>query len=496
MVFMTKNKKKSVLFVSFEAAPFLKTGGLGDVAGALPKALYEEGIDARLIMPKYSVLDEKKYHLRPLAKGLRVPTPWGEHRMNLWATRMPGSRAIAYFIDYPPFFHRKNLFGYRDDERRFAFFSRAVITALRSLDFYPDVVHANDWQTGLLALDLVKESQEDPLFCNVATVFTIHNMAYQGSTDKRLIRYSGLRLSDAPSIRQDLSDGDIDMLYEGIANSTVVSTVSPTYAKEILTKEYGFGMEKLLRLRARQKRLFGILNGIDTKVFNPSTDSALHKKFSAKNCTNGKQYNKKKLQQELGLEESELPLFVVVSRLAEQKGFDILVPAVEKILKANKMQLAVLGTGDGKIEKSLARLSASYKKQCKVVLGFDNALANRMYAAADFFLMPSRFEPCGLSQLISFRYGTLVVARKTGGLADTVVDLREKSGNGFVFRAFSPAELSKSIQLAIEFYPQKKAFTQAQIRAMRQDFSWGRSAREYKKLYHTAIRFHKKDLKK
>lgn len=493
---MTKNKKKSVLFVSFEAAPFLKTGGLGDVAGALPKALYEEGIDARLIMPKYSVLDAKKYNLQPLAKGLRVPTPWGEHRMNLWATLMPGSHAIAYFIDYPPFFHRKNLFGYRDDERRFAFFSRAVITALRSLDFYPDVVHANDWQTGLLALDLVKESQEDPLFRNVATVFTIHNMAYQGSTDKRLIRYSGLRLSDAPSIRQDLFDGDIDMLYEGIANSTVVSTVSPTYAREILTKEYGFGMEKLLRARARQNRLFGILNGIDTKLFDPSKDSALHKKYTEATGAVGKKLNKKNLQHELGFEESELPLFVVVSRLAEQKGFDILVRAVELLLKKNKMQLAVLGTGDTNIEQALVRLSKKYKKRCAVVLGFDNALANRMYAAADFFLMPSRFEPCGLSQLISFRYGTLVVARKTGGLADTVVDVREKHGNGFVFRAFSPAELSKSIQRAIAFYLQKKAFAQARIRAMRQDFSWGRSAREYKKLYQTAIRLHQQDLKK
>lgn len=486
-----KAKKLKVLFVSYEAAPFIKIGGLGDVAGSLPKALVDLGVDCRLILPLYKAIDRKKFALKQIKTGIRVPTVRGERRVNLWESKIPGSRVVTYFVEYRHYFDRKEVFGYDDDRKRFAFFGKAIIEIMRALNFEADVVHGNDWQTGLVPADIKKEAKEDPDFANTASVFTIHNLAYKGDASRSILDYAGLLLSDSRNIDEDLKDGDVDMIFQGIANADVVNTVSPTYAKEILTKEYGSGMESILR--KRKSRLYGIINGIDYSVFDPMKDKDLAARFRLANVHKQKIKNKHALQKELGLPVKDVPVLSIVSRLVWQKGIDVFSEAMERIAK-HDVQIVILGTGQKKLEQALERVAKKYPDKISANITFDVALAKRIYASSDFFYMPSRYEPCGLGQMIAMRYGTLLIARETGGLADTIPDMKNTSkGTGFLFKKFQASDLVKATERALKFYKNETSIEKAQKRAMRMNFTWDKSAKEYVKIYKTAIQNNKKD---
>lgn len=486
-----------ILIVSPEIHPFAKTGGLADVAGALPLELEKLGHDVRVVMPRYAAVDEERFNLLPILDDIRVRLGASEYVADIKRTTIPESSVPAYFVENPDFFDRAGLYvdpdagaEYPDNALRFGFFCKAVLWLLKGLDWTPDVIHCNDWQTALIPVLLRTdpEMRADPVLPKVRTLFTIHNLAYQGLFPRPAAQDLG--------IGDDLMHpaalefyGGLNLLKGGIVFADRLSTVSRRYAEEILTHEYGCGLEGILQVH--RGRLTGILNGIDTGVWNPETDPLIPHHYSARDLS-GKARCKAALQSELGLPESPgTPLVGIISRLDPQKGFDLIAQVVDEML-AGDVQLVLLGTGLPAYHELFSAVAQRHPGKAAVRLRFDNALAHRIEAGSDLFLMPSRYEPCGLNQLYSLRYGTIPVVRRTGGLADSITDATPEAivagtGTGFVFEEYSPAALGRALDRALSCYRKKDDWSRLIQNAMAQDFSWKASARQYEQLYQSML---------
>jgi starch synthase len=476
-----------VLLVASECAPFAKTGGLADVAGALPKALRLRGIDARVVMPLYHGIPWNE--LDVLDGALSVPVGGGTAHGRVRLGRLPRSDAPVYFLEHHHYYDREYLYGspteaYSDNIERFTFLSRGALQLCKALGWYPDIVHANDWQTALVPVYLNTVEWAQPLHA-AASLYTIHNLAYQGVTDRGALFLTGLgREHDNSNEFEHF--GTLNLTKAALAHATLITTVSPTYAREIQTPAYGNGLDGVLRGRAGD--LFGIVNGIDPEEWNPATDRHLPARFDAGDLR-GKAVCKAELQKEAGLPVREdVPLFGLVARLVPQKGTDVLAHAIDRILDLD-VQLILLGTGDPEAESFFAQVSDERADRFCAWLQFSNGRAHRIEAGCDFFLMPSRFEPCGLNQLYSLAYGTLPIVRATGGLADTVRGYDETAGRGtgFSFHDLTPGALFDTVGWAVATWYDRPQHIDAMRReAMAEDFSWQHAAAEYEKLYHLA----------
>jgi starch synthase len=465
-----------VLICASEAVPFAKTGGLADVAGALPKALAQLGHDVRLALPYYGQVEAagiKATRVGPVRAPLGEATVAGEI---FTSDAIPG--VTTYLVANAKYYNRKGLYGQPDDADRFTFFCRALLEHLATSDWQPEVIHTNDWQTALIPVYL--KSLYRKQFGDVRSVYTIHNLAYQGVFEPEAVRRAGLG-GDYFTIDTLEFYGNCSFMKGGIVFADAVSTVSPTYSQEIQTPEFGEKLEGVLAQRKRD--LCGILNGIDYDLWNPATDGLIAKSYEAKSLAD-KAANKRALQEQLALPAVEAPVFGLISRLAAQKGFDLLAEALPYLLEM-QAQVVVLGVGDVIYHDLLTKLSRQHANQLSVNLAFDEKLAHRIYAGSDMFLMPSRYEPCGLGQLISMRYGTVPVVRATGGLADTVTnyDPARGEGAGFSFTEYSPVALLGAMARALLVYKDPKAWAALQRAVMAQDFSWNASAAQYADLY-------------
>ena len=477
------DKKMQVVFASAEAAPFVKTGGLGDVAGSLPRALVAAGADVIVMVPKYGTIASEYTDRMEHVADFYVSLGWRNEYCGLERLVIDG---VTYlFIDNERYFKRDYPYGFFDDGERFAFFSKAVTESLQHLPegFQCDVLHCNDWHTALAPVFLREFYQGLPLYERVKTVFSIHNIAFQGQYADTILN-DILGMAHIPNAARQLrcDEHSINYMQGALDYSDAITTMSPSYAWEIQTPEYGEGLDGILRRRSNV--LSGILNGIDTDAWNPATDPMIHANYSAADMS-GKKACKAALQEELGLEvRDDRPLMVMVTRLTRQKGMDLVTYALDRILSGG-VQVAVLGTGD--YEEPMRYFANKYPGTCAARITFDNALSHRMYAGADMFLMPSLFEPCGLSQMIAMRYGTLPVVRETGGLRDTVAPYNQFTGEGtgFTFANFNGDEMGDAVFRGARLYwDDHAAWDQLVQNAMAADFSWVRSADEYMNLYH------------
>ncbi|MBR6710231.1 MAG: glycogen synthase GlgA [Selenomonadaceae bacterium] len=475
-----------VLYVASEAVPFAKTGGLADVAGSLPKALKAQGVDVRVIMPKFGgIPEEYRDNMKHVYDGT-LNVSWREKYVGIDEYELDG--VTYYFVDNQEYFNREGYYGYDDDAERFSFFCRAVLNMLPAIDFWPDVIHTNDWHAGLVNVFLKLEHMGDERYQNIRTLYTIHNLKYQGVFPKDV-------MSDVLGLDwKYFNNGDLEFydavnfMKGGIIYSEFVSTVSRTYAQEIQYEYFGEHLDGLLR--SRKDTLFGIVNGIDYEVYNPATDKYLFANYSKddedfeifeKKCA-----NKEKLQELLGLPRGrKIPMVVMVSRLVAAKGLDLVVRMMDEILMHENFQFVLLGTGDKIYEDWFKGLAWRYPNKVSCNIRFSNELAQRMYASADIFLMPSNYEPCGIGQLISLRYGAVPVVRETGGLKDTVqqYDKYANAGNGFVFGNYNAHEMMYSLKRALSTYGNFEIWTKIMRNAMNTDYSWSGSAKEYKDLY-------------
>lgn len=484
----TTQNKLHVAFASAEAAPFVKTGGLGDVAGSLPQALKAAGAEVVVFVPKYdTIAQEYKDRMEHLC-DFYVPLGWRNEYCGL--ERLNHNGVDYLFVDNERYFSRGYPYGFFDDGERFAYFSKAIVEALQYLpyaldNFTCDVLHCNDWHTAMAPVFLREFYQAMPLYQNVKTVFSIHNIAFQGQYSAKVLN-DILGLAHVPAAAFQLTCGPDAVNYmQGALNYTdSITTVSPTYAEEIKTAEFGENLDGILRRRA--PILQGIVNGIDTTGFDPATDPRIAANYTVEDRT-GKAECKARLQEELGLEvRDDRPLMVMVTRLTRQKGMDLVTYALDRILSGG-VQVAVLGTGDPEYENALRYFEGKYPGTCAARIQFDPALSQRMYAGADLFLMPSLFEPCGLSQMIAMRYGTLPIVRETGGLKDTVIPYNQFTGEGtgFSFTHFNGDEMGDAVFRAARlFWDDREAFNGLVENAMKADFSWKRSADAYLALYH------------
>lgn len=469
------------LFITSEAVPFAASGGLGDVAGALPAALRGQGIDCRVVLPLYEDLPLSLRAKLQFAGSFSVPLAWRRQYCGVFTVNING--VPYYLLDNEYYFKRPGLYGHYDDAERFAFFAKAVLELLPVIDFFPDILHANDWQTALVPVYHALQYHGRPGYEAMKTVFTLHNIQYQGQYDCCIGEdVLGLGSEQATLLHYD---GCINFLKGGIEASDRVTTVSPTYAQELNDPYFAYGLADFWRQRSDKCR--GILNGIDTDLYNPAADSLIAAPFSAGQLA-GKAANKKALQEQFGLPvQPHTPLIGMVSRLVEQKGFDLILYALENLLKQN-IQIAVLGAGDWRYEHFLKEAAARYPQSLSVRTGFYPAVARQLYAGADLFLMPSKTEPCGLAQLIAKRYGALPIVRATGGLKDTVTDCGGEGGNGFTFQTYNAEDMSHAVWRAVAFYRnQPEAFGAAVVRAMECDHSWQASALAYKALYEEVV---------
>jgi starch synthase len=468
-----------ILFVASEVAPFSKTGGLGDVAGALPRALAARGHAVSVVTPRYGSIDPARWGLKPLHRAIQVR---GE-ATTLWVKQ---DRAPIYFVEHERLFGgRRGLYAergadYGDNAERFAYLARAALAVPAALRLRPRIVHANDWQTGLLPFLLRHEHGRDPALAGARTVFTIHNLAYQGLFPKSVVPVLGLPWDVFRFEAMEFWDR-LSFMKAALTSADALTTVSPSYAKEILTPEFGAGLDAVLRHRS--KDLTGILNGIDTHEWDPATDPHLPAHFGAEALA-GKAACKAALQRELGLPvRLDVTLLALVSRLAEQKGVDLVAAALPTLLE-QEVQVALLGSGDRRYEEALARAARDRPDRLAARIGFDEGLAHRIEAGGDAFLMPSRFEPCGLNQMYSLRYGTVPVVRAVGGLEDTVQDYDGwNAGTGFKFKDYSPHALTVAVRRALDVWRDRRAWAGLVRRGMAEDNSWARSAARYEALY-------------
>ena len=470
-----------ILYVAAEAVPFAKTGGLADVAGSLPKALKADGVDVRVIMPKFGKIPEAYRNAMEHVYDGELPVAWRKKYVGLDKYELDG--VTYYFVDNEEYFNREGFYGYDDDAERFSFFSRAVLDLLPAMDFWPDVIHTNDWHAGLVNVFLKLEHMGDARYERIKTVYTIHNLKYQGVFPKDVMP-DVLGLDWKYFNNGDLEFYDaVNFMKGGIIYADAITTVSKTYAKEIQYPYFGEHLDGLLR--SREQDLSGIVNGIDYDVYNPRTDKYIFETYDEESLDR-KLDNKTELQKSLGLpERRNVPLIAIVSRLVEPKGMDLVVRMMDEILQHEDIQLVVLGTGEKRYEDWFKGLAWRYPKKVSVNIYFSNELAQRIYAGADIFLMPSNYEPCGIGQLIALRYGTIPVVRQTGGLKDTVQQYNKytQEGNGFVFDNYNAHEMMYALKRALSFYGNYEIWHKIQLNAVQSDFSWKRSAKEYEALY-------------
>lgn len=484
-----------ILCVAPEVAPFARTGGLGEVTGALPKALALLGHDVRIVMPLYQTVRDRGFPLTLLPVSLQVPLAFGSRTARGWQSRLPGLETSAkevpvYCIEQDEYFARSHLYGdengdYADNAVRFVFFCRAALELVRQLGWFPHLFHCHDWQTALLPAYLRFLPGLDARLSAAATVYTIHNLAYQGVFPVWTFPLTGL----PPTLFQPDGVeffGSVNCMKAGVLYADLLTTVSPTYAEEICTPEFGFGLDGVLRLRRAE--LVGILNGVDYTVWNPEHDPFLAAPYSAADVS-GKALCKAALLRTFRLPaDLTTPLIGMVSRLVDQKGFDLLAAALDRLLAMN-LRLVILGSGYAPYEEFLTALQRTYPQKIGVRLGFDDQLAHQIEAGSDCFLMPSRYEPCGLNQMYSLRYGTIPIVRATGGLKDTVVpfDPATGEGTGFVFHHASGDALLAAVSQAVEVFADRSSWHRLMQNAMAQDFSWERSALHYVALYRRAV---------
>ncbi len=474
---------KEILFVGSEVMPFAATGGLGDVLGSLPKALAskkDEDISVSVIMPLYKIIDKSLLDKAELIAEFEVPLSWRRQYCGIKKLEIDNVR--YYFIDNEYYFDRDSMYGYFDDGERFAFFCRAVLEFMRVTEYYPDILHSNDWHSALCPVYLRTLYSYIEQFSKIKSIFTIHNIEYQGKFDFSILQdVFSFDLHDRELLEYD---GCINLMKAAIVTADKVTTVSPKYAEEILSPEHSHGLHHILD-RCKDK-LCGILNGIDYDYYNPNSNDII-KKYTWRSL-NGKSINKEALQEELGLKKSkETPLVSIISRLASHKGLDLVTEKLYNIVSDNDVQFVVLGSGENRYEDFFLRLEESFPERVKAVISYDRALAKRIYAASDIFLMPSLSEPCGLSQMIASRYGAIPVVRATGGLFDSIKPYSESGekifGNGFTFADYSSDALQSSLYEALDLWKNKEIRERLIGKIMRTDFSWKASAEKYLELY-------------
>jgi starch synthase len=489
------SKLLNILLLSSEVTPFAKTGGLADVAGALPKALKDMGHDIRVILPKYGMVKDRQFNLREVIRLRDVEIPMGKkkHLVSFKSAFLPDTRVQVYFLEYDPYYDRDSLYldpatgkDWEDNPERFALFSRAALIALKILQWQPNVIHCNDWQTGMVPYLLKSELRDDPFYQKMRTLLSVHNLGYQGNFDPKVIASIGVPKAYFQPMGPFEFYGKFSFLKTGLSYADLLNTVSENYAREIQSgPEFGAGMEGVLT--ARSDDLFGILNGIDVDVWNPETDKLIPANYS-KQKLSGKAVCKEELCKKGGMPYSaDIPVIGIISRLASQKGFDLLEDIAKKLFKLD-LQIVLLGTGEERYHKLFRNLARKYPTKCSAYLTFDDTLAHWIEAGSDMFLMPSRYEPCGLNQMMSMRYGTVPVVRHTGGLADTVSDVDDNdNGNGFVFKEYDSKGLLKAITRAVDRFSDKAAWKKVIMAGMQQDFSWKASAKKYVGLYEKAL---------
>ena len=470
-----------VCFIAAEAAPFVKVGGLGDVIGSLPKSLRELGVDARVILPLYSSIDRERFGLKYKAYQF-VDLGWRHSYCGIFETEVDG--VPCYFVDNEQYFNRDSIYGQIDDGERFAFFSKAALEILPALDFKPDVVNVNDWHTALsvIYLDVLK-SREADFYKDMKSVLSIHNIEFQGKFNPyEMGNLFGLENKYFDAL---IYNGDLNLLKGAIQLADRVNTVSETYAREILDPYFSYGLDKILNVE--QGKLRGILNGIDVDKFNPKTDPMIPVNYDLKTFED-KVQNKLAFQKEMDLEvNADIPLIGMVTRLTHQKGIDLILQASEDILRTGA-QLVILGTGDAHYESALRSLEHYRHDRVRSILLFSNEMSAKIYAASDLFLMPSKTEPCGLSQLISMRYGTVPVVHRVGGLRDTVIPFTGVEGNGFTFESFQAGDMMDAIYRAVTcFYQSPDEWKQIIKNNLQKDVSWEQSAKKYLDLYHEVV---------
>lgn len=473
-----------VLFIASEGVPYVKTGGLADVIGALPRALRRLGHDVRVALPRYKTIDPERWQLKTVLSDLSVPM--NHDMIPVRVLEAPPSEGVPfYFIDSEHYFQREKLYGYNDDGERFILFCRAVLEFVRTTGWAPDIIHCHDWHTAIVPNWTKTIYRDDPLLSTAATVYTIHNLAYQGIFGYRILEVAGV--AEEGFLYPEVLElaNVVDLMGRGILFADAVSTVSPRYAREILTPEFGERLDPVLR--DRKDRLYGILNGIDVHEHDPATDPYIAAHYDAFSLEK-RPANKRALQETAHLPiAGSTPVIGIISRLSDQKGFDLLDQVVIPLLEQG-IQLIVSGTGDQHYHSMFQRLALRYPQQVSVHLTFSAEMSQRIYAGSDMLLMPSRFEPCGLTQMLAMRYGSIPIVHRTGGLADTVQELdpATNSGNGFVFTRYDPFHLFAAVMRALEVYKLHDVWQDLMQRAMLADYSWDASAEQYVALYRRA----------
>ena len=475
---------KRILFAASEAVPFIKTGGLADVTGSLPQYFDKEEYEVRIILPKYLCVEEEMRKKMRFLCHFYVNLGWRKQYAGIFETKYQG--ITYYFVDNEYYFAGEHPYhNLHEDVEKFAYFSKAVLEVLPYLDYCPDIIHCHDWQTGLIPVFLHTLYGDENYYAGIKTVFSIHNMKFQG-------RWHLQAVMDVTGLPEQIfvpdkleSYGEANYLKGGVIYADAVTTVSPTYAFEITTQQGGEGLDGLMRQVS--DKLYGILNGIDTEVYNPQTDPYIRAQFNEKDVIRQKAKNKSVLQEEMGLEQNpEAMLIGIVSRMTSQKGFDLIAYVMDELMEQENVQFVVLGTGEEQYENMFRYFEEKYPKRLKANIGYSEDVAHRIYASCDTFLMPSLFEPCGLSQMMSMRYGTIPIVRETGGLKDTVTPYNEyeRTGNGFSFANYNAHEMLHVIRYALEIFEKRRTEWEGLIkRAMAEDNSWENSAKCYQELY-------------
>ncbi|MDQ5983528.1 MAG: Glycogen synthase [Eubacteriales bacterium SKADARSKE-1] len=469
------------LFCASEAFPFMSSGGLADVAYSLPCALRSKAIDCRIVMPLYEGIPEEFKSKMKLSTYFYVPVSWRSQYCGLFEINYKG--IIYYFIDNEYYFKRPEIYGHFDDAERFAFFSRAILEMLPKIDFKPDIIHANDWQTALVPVYQRLIYSHYEYYSKMKTVFTIHNIHYQGKFDKSVIKdIVGVEEKDSFIVHYD---GCTNFMKGAVETADQIITVSPTYAKEILNSWFSYGLHHVLQ--KSEWKIVGILNGIDTSIYNPETDIDIYENYSVEDLP-GKTINKKELRLRLNLDDGgEIPLIGMVTRLVEDKGLELVKEVLDKVMKTENIQFVVLGSGLKEYEHFFDYMQGKYKGRFSFCHGFVPELSHKIYAASDIFLMPSKFEPCGISQMIALKYGSIPIVRETGGLFDTIKDSGDQKGNGFTFKTYDSLDMMNAIKRAVAGYWQHKGWEILVKRAMMCDNSWKNSANKYIDIYKNLV---------
>jgi starch synthase len=492
------SKKLKILFVTSEVVPFIKTGGLADVSSALPQMLAESGHEVRIVVPKYGAVDERKFKIHEVVrlKDLTIKIGDKDVVFSLKSCFLPGPkvRVQIYFLDNHEYFGSRNSLytdpktgkDYEDNDERFILLNQSVMELISKLGWLPDIIHCNDWQSSLVPAYLKTLYKDDPVFSKFKTLLTVHNLAYQGIFQKSVFPKTSLP-EEANSEKGTLMDGKFNFLKTGLVYADVINTVSETYAKEITTdNQLSAGLKTVLQ--KRKNDLYGIVNGIDTRVWHPEKDKHIPKKYTSKNIE-AKIINKEELARKFGFKFDEnIPIIGIIARLYDEKGMDIISKAFPDLMKLN-LQVVLLGTGDKKYHALFEKMNQKHKDKFACYLGFNDELAHLIEAGADIFLMPSRYEPCGLNQMYSLAYGTVPVVRETGGLADTVIQYDPKTGEGtgFLFKKYDADSMMKELKKAMKTFEDKKSWQKIIRNGMKADFSWHASAKKYIDLYKTIL---------